>query len=95
MLYDVAKPVSPMLQFIEVQDGVAVYHKINYLEDCDRFVVEEVLKFNVDDWQPVRRATPTRSTMRTEPSSIPEQDWQPINDWTSTPGAIDEWEVNP
>jgi hypothetical protein len=49
MLYDVAKPVSPMLQFIEVQDGVAIYHKINYLEDCDRFVVEEVLKFNVDD----------------------------------------------
>ena len=95
MLYDVAKPVSPMLQFIEVQDGVAVYHKINYLEDCDRFVVEEVLKFNVDDWQPVRKAVPTRSSMRTEPSSIPEQDGQPINDWTSTPGAIDEWEVNP
>ena len=44
MLYDVAKPVSPMIQFIEVQDGVAIYHKINYLEDCDRFVVEEVLK---------------------------------------------------
>jgi hypothetical protein len=49
MLYDVAKPVSPMIQFIEVQDGVAIYHKINYLEDCDRFVVEEVLKFNVND----------------------------------------------
>ena len=94
-MFDVGKPVSPMLQFIEVQEGVAIYHKINYLEDCDRFVVEEVLKFNVDDWQPVRKAAPKRSSMRTEPSSIPEQDGQPINDWTSTPWAIDEWPINP
>lgn len=48
-MFDVGKPVSPMLQFIEVQDDVAIYHKIVYLEDCDRFVVEEVLKFNVED----------------------------------------------
>lgn len=82
MLYDVAKPVSPMIQFIEVQDGVAIYHKINYLEDCDRFVVEEVLKFNVDDWQPVRKAAPTRSSMHTESvwdwTTQPQEDEEPI-----------------
>lgn len=82
MLYDVAKPVSPMIQFIEVQDGVAIYHKINYLEDCDRFVVEEVLKFNVDDWQPVRKAAPKRSTMHTESvwdwTTQPQEDEEPI-----------------
>lgn len=76
-MFDVGKPVSPMLQFIEVQEGVAVYHKINYLEDCDRFVVEEVLKFNVDDWTPVRAAAPGRSSMR----SIP------VDDPSSTPGS--------
>lgn len=99
MLYDVAKPVSPMLQFIEVQDGVAIYHKINYLEDCDRFVVEEVLKFNVDDWQPVRKAAPKRSTMHSDPindaTTEPTEEERPIDDWSQQSWAIDEWGVNP
>jgi len=52
-MFDVQKPVSPMLQFIEVQDGKAIYHKIVYLEDCDKFIVEEVLKYDVETWEKV------------------------------------------
>lgn len=52
-MFDVWKPVSPMLQFIEVQDGVAIYHKIVYFEECDRFIVEKVLKFDVNTWAEV------------------------------------------
>lgn len=62
-MFDVGKPVSPMLQFIEVQDWKAIYHKIVYLEDCDRFVVEEVLKFDVENWQPVTESTPSNPSM--------------------------------
>jgi len=92
MLYDVAKPVSPMIQFIEVQDGVAIYHKINYLEDCDRFVVEEVLKFNVDDWTPVRAAAPGRSSMRSIPVDNPSSNpgSNPTNDATTQPQEDEE-----
>lgn len=50
-MFDVQAPVSPMLQFIETQDGIAIYHKIIYLADCDKFVVDEVLKFDVETWE--------------------------------------------
>jgi len=50
-MFSVDKPVSPMLQFIEVKDGNAIYHKIVYLDDCDEFKVVEVLKFDVETWE--------------------------------------------
>lgn len=52
-MFDVWKPVSPMLQFIEVQDGKAIYHKIVYLEECDDFKVVEVLKYDVETWEKI------------------------------------------
>lgn len=48
MQFGIDKPVSPMLQFIEVQDWNAIYHKIVYNEDCDEFEVVEVCKYDVE-----------------------------------------------
>lgn len=52
-MFDVQSPVSPMLQFIKEEDWVAIYHKIVYLDDCDKFQVVEVLKFDVETWEEI------------------------------------------
>lgn len=52
-MFDVWKPVSPMLEHVDTKDWVAIFFKIVYLEDCDKFVVEKVLKFNVETWEEV------------------------------------------
>ena len=48
MQFGVDKPVSPMFQLVTVEDWVAIYHQIVYLEDCDKFVVDKVVKINVE-----------------------------------------------
>lgn len=51
-MFDVQAPVSPMLKFIKIDDdGNAVFFKMVYNDECDEFVVDEVVKYDVDTWE--------------------------------------------
>lgn len=53
-MFDVQAPVSPMLKFIKLDDDWnAVFFKMVYDEDCDEFVVEEVVKYDTTTWAKV------------------------------------------
>ena len=54
LMFDVQAPVSPMLKFIKLDDDWnAVFFKMSYDEECDEFVVDEVVKYDVDTWEKV------------------------------------------
>ena len=52
-MFDVQSPVSPMLKFIKEENGVAIFFKMSYNDECDEFVVDEVVKYDVETWEKV------------------------------------------
>ena len=53
-MFDVQTPVSPMLKFIKLDDDWnAVFFKMSYDEECDEFVVDEVVKYDVETWEKI------------------------------------------
>ena len=50
-MFDVQAPVSPMLKFIKEEDGVAIFFKMYYDEECDEFYVEKVVKYDIETWE--------------------------------------------
>jgi len=52
-MFDVKAPTSPMLQKIKEEDWKVVFFKMVYNDECDEFIVDEVVKYDIETWEKV------------------------------------------